>query len=150
MSKIIPPSNGRIVWFTPGSDFPGRWIDIQKPLAAMICHVWGDRMVNLDVVDSNGFHWSATSVDLIQPGDEAATRGMGRFCEWMPYQVGQAAKTESLGANIHGIGPDTASGLNPYYRPPAQAPAHIKCKWRGIEFGDCTYPACRCKHVVEA
>jgi hypothetical protein len=88
---IITPTNGRIVWFTPGSDFLGSWHDIQKPLAAMICHVWGDRMVNLDVTDSNGIHWPVTSVDLVQPGDQAKLYG-ARYCEWMPFQKANAGK----------------------------------------------------------
>lgn len=91
--KVIPPSNGRIVLFRPGEGFAGVWHDRTQLLAASICHVWGDRMVNLDVIDSNGVHWPETSVTLVQPGD-ALYDGQARYCRWMPYQVGQAAKTE--------------------------------------------------------
>lgn len=92
---MIEPANGRIVWFTPGADFHGIHHDETKPLAATICHVWGDRMVNLDVIDSNGNHWPVTSVDLVQTDDDlAAVKYRGRYAEWMPYQKGQAAKTE--------------------------------------------------------
>jgi hypothetical protein len=117
-TKIIKPSNGRIVWFTPGQDFKGAWHDINRPLAAMICHVWSDRMVNLDVVDSNGAHWPVTSVDLLQPGDDVAgVAKLGRYCEWMPYQVGQAAKTEELARTIRettaGPVPDPDLSLRP-------------------------------------
>lgn len=100
--KIITPTVGRIVWFTPGPDFRGKWHNVsqpehRKPLVAMICHVWSDRMVNLDVVDSAGLHWDVTSVDLIQPDEnEDAYKALGRYCTWMPYQVGQAAKTDDV------------------------------------------------------
>lgn len=95
---IIKPSNGRIVLFTPGPDFAGIWHDQSQQLAASICHVWGDRMVNLDVIDSNGIHWPVTSVGLLQPGDAKAYED--RYCEWMPYQKGQAGKTEQLQAKL--------------------------------------------------
>lgn len=94
---MIPPSNGRIVWYTPArktGDFDGDAAivhhDKLKPLAAMVVHVWGDRMVNLVVFDSNGHQHSRTSVDLLQ--DDDAKPEHGRFCSWMPYQIGQAAK----------------------------------------------------------
>lgn len=89
---MIAPSNGRIVWYTPGADFAGVQHDINKPLAAMVCHVWGNRMVNLLVVDSNGDQYAQTSVTLLQ--DDDAKPVTGRFAEWMPFQKGQAAKTK--------------------------------------------------------
>jgi hypothetical protein len=99
MSQVIKPTNGRIVWFTPDQYFLGAWHDIQQPLAATVCHVWGDRMVNLDVVDSNGEHWAVTSVNLVQPSDPAK-QYEARYCEWMPFQKGQAAKTEAAEAKV--------------------------------------------------
>ncbi len=95
---MIPPSNGRIVWYTP-SRIPGdHGSDIAvmahhdkiKPLAAMVVHVWGERMVNLVVFDSDGAQHQRTSVTLLQ--DDDAKPEHGRFCSWMPYQIGQAAK----------------------------------------------------------
>lgn len=97
---MISPSNGRIVWYTPSrptgdfdSDAAITQHDRLKPLAAMVCHVWGDRMVNLLVTDSNGVQHARTSVTLLQ--DDDAKPEDGRFCSWMPYQLGQAAKTEA-------------------------------------------------------
>lgn len=97
---MIEPSHGRIVWYTPArksgdfdSDGPITQHDKTKPLAAMVVHVWGDRMVNLVVFDSNGAAWGRTSVALLQD-DDPKPEG-GRFCSWMPYQKGQAAKTEA-------------------------------------------------------
>jgi hypothetical protein len=40
--------------------------------------------------DSNGVSHSRTSVPLVQAGEDKSKYGY--FCEWMPYQVGQAAK----------------------------------------------------------
>lgn len=92
---MISPTPGRIVWFTPPHDrgqphFPAGLVhhDRTKPLAAMIVHVWGDRMVNLVVFDSEGKSFPFTSVGLLQD-DDMKPEG-GRFAAWMPYQVGQA------------------------------------------------------------
>ena len=97
---MIPPSHGRIVGYTPArksgdfdSDGQVTQHDKQKPLAAMVVHVWSDRMVNLVVFDSNGGQHQRTSVDLLQ--DEDPAPASGRFCAWMPYQLGQAARSEA-------------------------------------------------------
>jgi len=89
---MIKPTNGRVVWFTPGPGFSGIHHG-PDPLAAHVAHVWGDRMVNLAVIDSNGSTSPVTSVPLLQDGDP---RPENFFAEWMPYQKGQAAKTEEL------------------------------------------------------
>lgn len=99
---LIPPSNGRIVWFTP-SKADRLPHDPNQPLAAMIVHVWGDRIVNLSVFDRDGFQHPYTSVPLLQE-DDAEPEG-GCFCQWMGYQLGQAAKTEAAEAKAGGNGP---------------------------------------------
>ena len=99
---MIIPSNGRIVWYTPskiGDEIISQH-DKTKPLAAMVVHVWGDRMVNLAVVDSDGVWHVRTSVTLLQDDDPKPESGC--FCAWMPYQKGQAAKTEALEAKLGG------------------------------------------------
>lgn len=94
---MITPTNGRIVWFTPpqlsvagGLNASIVQHDKTKPLAAMVCHVWSDRCVNLLVTDSDGNQHPVTSVTLLQ--DEECGTENGRYCEWMPFQKGQAAK----------------------------------------------------------
>ncbi|UPK31796.1 hypothetical protein IVB18_26055 [Bradyrhizobium sp. 186] len=92
---MIKPTVGRVVWFTPSinahqTDPAFRHIDPAQPCAAMVTHVWGDRMVNLVTFDSNGAAFGKTSVVLLQ--DDDAKPEYGYFCSWMPYQVGQAAK----------------------------------------------------------
>ena len=87
MTKILP-TVGRVVWFTPSKlSGDGFFAHIygRKPLAAIVAHV-----VNLAVFDSNGVSHSRTSVRLVQAGEDKPEHGY--FCEWMPYQVGQAAK----------------------------------------------------------
>lgn len=98
---MITPTNGRIVWYTPASHGDGHPPIIQHdplvPLAAMVVHVWGDRMVNLVVFDSDGYPHRRTSVVLLQD-DDPKPEG-GRFCAWMPYQK-SVAKGE-IAPNLH-------------------------------------------------
>ena len=91
---MIAPTNGRIVWFYPThGDKHIKQRGFKVPLAASVCHVWNDRCVNLDVIDSDGQHWPQTSVILLQD-DDLKPEG-GRFAVWMPYQIGQAKKHEA-------------------------------------------------------
>jgi hypothetical protein len=98
---MIKPTNGRVVHFTPGAhEQEIVHIDRRVPLAAMVVHVFGDRLVNLIVFDSNGSSFGRTSVPLLQD-DDAKPEG-GYFCSWMEYQKGQAAKTEKAEAALIG------------------------------------------------
>lgn len=93
---MIIPTVGRIVWYRAGDARPET-----PPLAAIVAYVWSSRMVNLAVFDAEGGHFPKTSVRLIQDGDSPA--GWGEpTCSWMPYQKGQAAKTEALEAKLGG------------------------------------------------
>lgn len=91
---MIKPTIGRVVWF---------WKDgtglQQQPEAGIVCYVHSDALVNLVVFNSNGQPQSRTSVRLLQDGD---ARPAGYFAEWMPYQKGQAAKTEELEKQLKG------------------------------------------------
>lgn len=95
--KLIKPTVGRVLWFFPRLEWataegivyvPG------EPLAATIARVWGDRMVNLAFVDASGVSFNATSIKLLQEND--APPDGDHFAMWMPYQNGQAAKTEEV------------------------------------------------------
>ena len=80
---MIKPTIGRVVWFWPYSREA-----ITQPLAALIAWVHSDAVVNLAIFDVNGQATNRTSVPLYQgEGDRPASD----FCEWMPYQIGQAA-----------------------------------------------------------
>lgn len=84
---MIKPTIGRVVWFWP----EGKKSDDDQPMSAQIAFVHGDRMVNLGYFDHNGVAYAATSVTLVQEGDESPGQ---YYCEWMPYQMGQAKKYE--------------------------------------------------------
>lgn len=88
-SVIIKPTVGRVVWYWRE---PPTKPD-QQPEAATVAYVHSDSLVNLQVIDHNGVACSATSVPLRQDGEGVPNCS---FCEWMPYQKGQAAKAEEL------------------------------------------------------
>lgn len=85
---MIKPTIGRVVWYHPVSS-----TEAEQPYAAIIAHVWSDTCINLAVFDSNGAAFNQTSVFLFQGEGEKPS---SQYAEWMPYQQGQAAKTEAL------------------------------------------------------
>lgn len=95
MTTIIP-TVGRVVWFWPNNlkSFDASFVypRPESPCAAIIAHVWHPGLVNLQVIDQNGVSHSATSVYLVQAHEPKPD---GNFCEWMPYQVGQAKKEQA-------------------------------------------------------
>ena len=92
---MIQPTVGRVVWFTPPVADDPRF-DVKQPLAGIVAYVWNDRMVNLTVCLPNGEITGVTSVTLLQDDDQKPE--YGRFAAWMPYQKGQAARTEAAEA----------------------------------------------------
>ena len=94
---MIQPTVGRVVHFYVTDskyDFGFNFL-AGKPHAALVTYVHGDRMVNLVAFDANGKTYPFTSVALRQPGDPEPM-AHSYWCEWMPYQKGQAQKTEEL------------------------------------------------------
>ena len=96
---MIKPTVGRVVWYHPDRNSAESGFASSETCAAIIAHVWSDTCVNLAVFDANGVAHNRTSVYLLQDGSE---RPGSSYCEWMPYQKGQAAKTEALEAKIAG------------------------------------------------
>lgn len=90
---MIKPTIGRVVWF---------WQDStqQQPLPGIVCYVHDDTRINLATFDVNGNSQPRTSVFLWQGDSERPT---SYFAEWMPYQKGQAAKTEQLEKQLGGL-----------------------------------------------
>ena len=85
---MIQPTVGRVVWYWPEGPKVG-----ENPWAAFVTHVHGDRMINVAGFTDVGTPFFRNSVSLLQDDDKAT----GGFCaSWMPYQKGQAAKTEAL------------------------------------------------------
>lgn len=101
----IIPTPGRVVWFTPPvhGGPPSFTHNGVAPCAAIVAYVHGPRMVNLSVFDHNGVQFSFASVTLVQEGDPKDDVN-GRYCEWMPYQVGQAKKHAEPAPQIAGQG----------------------------------------------
>lgn len=94
MAHIIPPTIGRKVWFRPngvnviGNKMLQVFDDTQALDATVVC-VADAQTVNLLVVDHAGVTHAAPNVMLVQAGIEPPPEG-SCYCEWMPYQVGQA------------------------------------------------------------
>lgn len=88
---MITPTNGRIMWYHPMAQNDIAQHDGNVPLAAIVCQVWDDHMVNLVVIDSNGSHHARTYVPIAQDGSPYSA-GPSPYAEWMPYQIGQAKK----------------------------------------------------------
>ena len=89
---MITPTIGRIVWYHPGLSEPGTDHGDQ-PMAAIVTYVWNNTLINVAYWDHNGMFNSRTSVELCQFDTHPSE---GAWCEWMPYQKGQAAKYEQL------------------------------------------------------
>lgn len=86
---MISPTIGRVVWYHP----PGMKIEAQ-PYPGLICHVHSDTCVNVGGFDHNGVPFKDTSVLLLQEPGTYGNPGGGSWCEWMPYQIGQAKRNE--------------------------------------------------------
>lgn len=91
---MIQPTVGRVVWFRPAENDYRVGSSEEQPLAAIVAKVQGERLVNLCVIDANGDTHPRQNVPLLQDDDD--TPESGCFCCWMPYQKGQAAKTEAM------------------------------------------------------
>jgi hypothetical protein len=111
MSQVlIAPTVGRVVWFHPAANAAEAGFarpEAGTPLAAIVARVWSDTCVNLTVFDANGAPHSRTSVLVVQDGQPVPD---GYYCEWMPFQKGQAkvqneVKVYSDGTTVTGPGP---------------------------------------------
>lgn len=95
----IPPEIGRKVWYfvnNPGGLNGLVQLDPAKPFDVNIVYVHSDTLVNIAGFDHNGTPFARISVPI-----NAVGPGATAWCEWMPYQLGQAAKTqEALKAGV--------------------------------------------------
>jgi hypothetical protein len=93
-ASIIKPTIGRQVWFWRKGSDP----KVHQAEAATVVFVHGDSMVTLQVLDHMGVARSEFEVSLRQPPDPVWETTP--FAEWMPFQKGQAAKTEQLAEKL--------------------------------------------------
>lgn len=94
---MIKPTVGRIVWFYPASgdsQFPPG-----GPYAAIVTWVHSDHLISICAFDGSGNPYGKRSIHLKQDEDKNPAPE-GAYCAWMPYQKGQAAKTEALEAKL--------------------------------------------------
>jgi len=86
---MIKPTIGRIVWYWAihGQD---------QPYAAIVTYVHSDELVNLAFFYESGVCTTSAKVTLYQ-GE--GLKPKFPFCEWMPYQIGQAKKYEEVMAS---------------------------------------------------
>lgn len=102
---MIKPTIGRVVWYHPShadavAKNPG---DVHP---ALITKVWSASCINLAIFDSEGVPYQRTSILLVQDGESPPAFG---YAEWMPYQIGQAARTEQAEALAKGFSEATQS-----------------------------------------
>lgn len=92
---IIMPTVGRMVHFYQNrqNSLMGKFYN-DAPAAAIVVDVHSPRTVDLSVFDHEGDLCPTMVVQLRQPGDDIPEAGTC-YCEWMPYQLGQAMKTEA-------------------------------------------------------
>lgn len=103
---MIEPTVGRILWYIPHIDKGGA--PNGQPHAAILAHVIDQRTVNLAVFNEDGTLYSAKkAVRLLQDDDPVPPEG--DYAMWMPYQKGQAAKTEAAEAKANPPQPGQAA-----------------------------------------
>lgn len=88
---MIPPSIGRKVWYWPVGEPEMVQFDDEVPLDATIIFPENVECVNLRITDHAGGTHIRTNALLHQ--GQVDTRPPSSCATWMPYQLGQAAKT---------------------------------------------------------
>jgi len=136
MSKLIPPTPGRVVWYYPSQhEIDAKQIAIYdqgQPLAATVAYVFSDRLVNLSVVDQAGAQFRRTSVQLLQEDDPVPHTSEGPYAAWMPYQLGQAKQAADVGTT----GEAESSGKAKITRAEADALTLTYLGERGVDPGE--------------
>lgn len=93
---MISPTIGRVVWVVR----PSETTDIKQAEVGLVTYVWHDHMINVAGFDHNGLPFVLNSLALVQDDEP---KPEGNFACWMPYQKGQATKTESLEGKLKGV-----------------------------------------------
>lgn len=102
---MIKPTIGRVVWFWPDPNWEGV-LAVDQPWKADIVFVHTDNLVNVAGFRHDGEPFKQGTVLLYQ--DEGPVP-KGVHAQWMPYQKGQAAKTETLERQVAGT-PGSSAG----------------------------------------
>ena len=67
-----------------------------EPWAAIVIKVWSDHLVNLVVLRPDGMVAIEANTLIKQDPNAPMQDNIRKYAEWMPYQQGQAAKSEGL------------------------------------------------------
>lgn len=94
--SIIKPTLGRVIWYNPMGSL---LVSSNGYLTALICDVNADETVNLAVFDTKGNLHQRQNVPILDENQISSDH----YARWMPYQVGQAAKAESLQAQVEAL-----------------------------------------------
>lgn len=89
----IDPTVGRVLYYferQTQSRNGQTGVFLRGPLAAIVCAVLSPRVVNLSVHNESGTTYPVQGVYLVQPGEMPPD--IPSYAQWMPFQVGQAAK----------------------------------------------------------
>lgn len=96
MTKITP-TVGRMLHYVVVSTQPWFAGSPGDVCAAVVARVNSESNVTLTVFDAMGRPYPVEGVPLVQEGD---TFPAGNYCRWMPFQVGQAAKTDDVAVKL--------------------------------------------------
>ncbi len=91
---VIKPTTGRVVYHVAPE------CRKEDPFVAHICHVNADGTVNIVYYDHSGIYHRRLNVPMVQDGEQPPVTNTN-YCFWMPYQLGQAAKTEAAEAKTN-------------------------------------------------
>jgi hypothetical protein len=109
----ITPTVGRLLHYHPNQADAYGHARRGQPLAAVVAHVNDDGSINISALSAEGSWFGRLRVPIVQEGEDVSPLAIAYgYCTWMPYQVGQAAKTEQLEKQlnaeprfpIHGLG----------------------------------------------
>lgn len=97
---------GRVVWYFPDRSDKGLIQLGPQPFKADVVYVHDDEStVNLSVFDHEGTHHKKLDVRHVDVSRKADAPDTHSFWDWMPYQKGQAKKTEEAEAKLGGVPP---------------------------------------------
>lgn len=108
MPKILP-TRGRLIHYYPAANDPELELDLHDPFAAVIAKIndpYGKTTINVAVFNDQGVPIARQYVPI---SDQPLA---GHFAAWMPYQVGQAAKTDDAAAALSKVMQDLGSRLS--------------------------------------
>lgn len=92
---------GRVVWYFPDRSDKGLIQLGPQPFKADVVYVHEDEStVNLSVFDHEGTHHKKLDVRHVDVSRKANAPDTHSFWDWMPFQKGQAKKTEEVEARL--------------------------------------------------